>query len=195
MNGHSGHRVHVWLGDVFDSHGDVEVPGADGLIIGRRNKPPILIHECDCVHRPQVLIVLLRYFARPDVVLGEVSVIIIHIESTMPIEKPHLHDLFVRHSRQENVLLVVVRVEPNHIRNLSVAKAVETLSGLSIPEFHLPVISAGQELATVVRERKVFDSLYVSVECPQAVPMSVYVPQLESSVQSSGPSMQRLDLL
>jgi len=95
MNGHSGHRVHVRLGDVFDCDGDVEVPGANSLVIGRGHKPPILVHKSDRVDRPQVLIILLRYFPRPDVVL---------------------HNLFVRHSCQEYILLVVVWVEPNHIR-------------------------------------------------------------------------------
>jgi hypothetical protein len=73
-------------------------------------------------------------------------------------------------------LLVVIGMEPNNVRNLSVAKAVEALTGLCIPEFHLPVISTRQELAAVVRERKVLDSLYVSMERPQAVPVSVNVP-------------------
>ena len=91
-------------------------------------------------------------------------------------EKAYLYDLLIRHARQENVLLVVVGMEPNHVRNLSVAKAVEALTGLCIPEFHLSVISTRQELATVVRERKVFDGLYVSMECPQTVPVSVYIP-------------------
>ena len=99
--------------------------------------------------------------------------------------KAHLYDLFVRHSRQENILLVVVRVEPNHVRYFSVAEAIEALAGFSIPEFHLSVITTGQEIATVVREREIFDGLYVSMESPQAVPVSVNVPQLEALVQSS----------
>jgi len=164
MKGHSGHRVHIRLGDVFDCDRDVEIPGANCLVIGRGNKPPILVYESDCVDRPQMLVILLRYFTRPDVVL---------------------HNLFVRHARHKNILLIVIGVEPNHIRYLSVAKAVETLTGLGIPEFHLPVISAGQELAAVVRERKVFDGLYVSMKRPHAVPVSVNVPQLEGSVWRS----------
>jgi len=70
MNGHRGHRVHVWLGDVFDRYGDVEIPCADGLVIRRGNEPPIVIHESNRVDRPQMLIILLRDFARPHVVLG-----------------------------------------------------------------------------------------------------------------------------
>ena len=73
MNGHCGHRVHIRLGDVFDCHGDVEIPGANGLVIRCGDEPPILIHEGDCVNRPQMLIVLLRDFSCPYVVLDRVS--------------------------------------------------------------------------------------------------------------------------
>ena len=100
-------------------------------------------------------------------------------------ESVYLYDLLIGHARHENVLLVVVGMEPDHVRNLSVAKAVEALTGLSIPEFHLSVISTRQELAAIVRERKVFDGFYVSMECPHTVPMSVYIPQLKRSARSS----------
>ena len=105
----------------------------------------------------------------------------------------YLYDLLIRHARQENVLLVVIRMEPNHIRNLSVAKAVEALAGLGIPQFHLSVISTRQEIAAIVREREVFDGFYVSMKRPQTVPVSVYVPQLKRLVQSSK-KIQRLDV-
>lgn len=47
MEGDGGHGVHVWLGDVFDDYGNVVVPNADRLIIGRRDEPTILVDECD----------------------------------------------------------------------------------------------------------------------------------------------------
>jgi len=109
--------------------------------------------------------------------------------------KVYLYDLLIRHSRQENVLLVVVGMEPNNVRNLPVAKPVEALAGLSIPQFHLPVISTRQELAAIVRERNVLDSFYVSMECPHTVPMSVYVPQLKKSVRSSRKQFSALTYL
>lgn len=96
----------------------------------------------------------------------------------------HLNDLFVRHAGQEDTLLVVVRMESNHIRNLPVTKPVEALAGLSVPEFHLSVIATGQELVTVVRESEIFDGLYVSMESSQAVPVGVNVPQLDASARS-----------
>lgn len=181
MNGHSGHRVHVWLGDVFNRDRDVEIPCANRLIIRSGYEPPILVHECDSVHRPQVLIILLRDLACPYVVLeSETAINHTYREGNVG-ETPHLHNLLVRHPRQENILLVVVGMEPNHIRNLSVAKAAEALSGLCIPEFHLSVIPTRQKLAAVVRKRKVFDSFYVSMKGSQAVSVSVNVPQLKRS--------------
>jgi hypothetical protein len=69
MNCHCGHRVHVWLGDVFNRDRDVEIPGANGLVIRSRYEPPILVHKSDSVHRTQVLIILLRDVACPYVVL------------------------------------------------------------------------------------------------------------------------------
>lgn len=61
-----------------------------------------------------------------------------------------LYDFLIRHARQENVLLVVVGMEPNNVRDLSIAKPVEALTGLSIPQFHLSVISTGQEIPAIV---------------------------------------------
>ena len=73
MNGHCGHRVHIRLGDVFDGDRNVEIPGPNGFVIRRGDEPPILIHEGDCVDRPQMLIVLLRDLSCPYVVLDEVG--------------------------------------------------------------------------------------------------------------------------
>lgn len=69
MNCHRGHRVHVRLGDVFNCDRDVEIPGANCLVIRSGDEPPVLIHESDSIDRPQVLIILLRDLACPYVVL------------------------------------------------------------------------------------------------------------------------------
>jgi hypothetical protein len=73
MNGHCGHRVHVWLRDVFDRDRDVEIPSANRLVIRSRDEPPILVHESDCVDRSQVLVVLLRDLSRSYVVLQGIN--------------------------------------------------------------------------------------------------------------------------
>ena len=98
-----------------------------------------------------MLVVLLRYLACPDVVLGtETAISRSRQENSIDDGKHYLDNLLVRHPRQKNILLVVVGMEPNYVRNLSVAKAAEALTGLCIPEFHLSVISTRQELAAVV---------------------------------------------
>lgn len=69
MDRDSGHRVHVRLCDVLDDNRDVEVPGADGLVIGGRHEPPVFVNEGDRVHGSQMLVVFLRYLSRVHVVL------------------------------------------------------------------------------------------------------------------------------
>jgi hypothetical protein len=59
MNRHGGHRVHVRLGDIFDCDRDIEVPGANSLVVGCSNEPSVLVHECNGVDWPQVLIIFL----------------------------------------------------------------------------------------------------------------------------------------
>ena len=70
MDRDSRHRVHVRFCDVLDNNRDVEVPGADGLVIGGRHESAVLINEGDGVHWPKMLVVFLGYFARVDVVLN-----------------------------------------------------------------------------------------------------------------------------
>ena len=47
------------LCDVFDDNRDVEVPGADGLVVGSCHEPPVLVNERDGVHRSKMLVVFL----------------------------------------------------------------------------------------------------------------------------------------
>ena len=70
MEGHGWHRVHVWLCNVLDHDRDVEVPCTDGLVVGGRYEPSVFIHERDCIHGTQMLIILLCDLARVDVVLN-----------------------------------------------------------------------------------------------------------------------------
>ena len=58
-------------------------------------------------------------------------------------------------------------MEPDHVRYPSAVKAVEVLISLRIPHFHVGHIHK-MELAAVVRERKVYNCLYVSVKRPQS---------------------------
>ena len=63
--------MHVRLCDVLDDNRDVEVPGADGLVVGSCYEPSVLVNEGDCVHRPKVLVVFLGNLSRVDVVLSD----------------------------------------------------------------------------------------------------------------------------
>ena len=74
------------------------------------------------------------------------------------------------------MLLVLVGMEPNDVWYLAVAEPLQTLTGLRVPQLHLTVVAARQELSSIVRERYILDGLHVTVECPQAVSVSVYIP-------------------
>lgn len=47
-----------------------------------------------------------------------------------------------------------------------------------IPQLHLTVVSAAQELGSIVGERYVLDGLMVSHESPQTVALLIDIPQL-----------------
>ena len=69
MDRDSGHRVHVRFCDVLDNNRDVEVPGADGLVIGGGHEPSVLVNEGDCVHWSEMLVVFLGNLAGVDIIL------------------------------------------------------------------------------------------------------------------------------
>ena len=60
VHSNSGDGVQARVRDVLDLHRDPKLPHADRLVIRRRHKAPPLVHERDCVHRAQVVVVLLR---------------------------------------------------------------------------------------------------------------------------------------
>ena len=92
--------------------------------------------------------------------------------------RSYLDDLLVGHTGQEDVLLVLVGMEPDNVWDLAVTEPLQTLSGLRVPEFHLTVVTARQELPSIIRESHVLDGLHMPMECPQAISMCIHVPQL-----------------
>ena len=64
-------RVHVGLGDEFDGNGDVELPGAQGFVVGGGDEAAVGVDEGDGVDRLQVVVVFLRHFAGAGVVLDD----------------------------------------------------------------------------------------------------------------------------
>lgn len=65
-------------------------------------------------------------------------------------EAAHLNDLFIRHTREEDVLFILIRIEPNHVGDFSITKPLDTLPCLSIPQFYLAIVGTRQESTTIV---------------------------------------------
>jgi hypothetical protein len=87
--------VHARLRNVFDDHRDVEVPRADRFIVRRCKEPPVFVDKGDRIYGAQMLVVLLGYLARVDIVLS------IYVSRLKPIEMlngPYLDYLFVVHA-------------------------------------------------------------------------------------------------
>ena len=57
-----------WLYSYIGSHlhGDAKLPDADGLVIGRADKAPVVIHKGDGVDGSQMIVVLLRAYPRDN---------------------------------------------------------------------------------------------------------------------------------
>jgi hypothetical protein len=72
MESDRGHRVHVWLSDIFDNNGDVKVPCSNGFVVRSCYKTSVLVYECDGIDGSQVLIVLLRNLSRVNIILEDV---------------------------------------------------------------------------------------------------------------------------
>lgn len=51
----------------------------------------------------------------------------------MDLSEAYLDDLLVRHSSQEDVLLVFIRVEAYDVWDFAVAKPLQALAGLCVP--------------------------------------------------------------
>jgi hypothetical protein len=126
------------LRDVLDHDRDIIIPCSDGLIVRRRYKPTIFVDKRDRVDRAQVLIIFLGDLSRVHVILVAASITSIIDQDR---RKTNLNYLFVRHTSEENMLFVFVRVEAHDIGSLAITKPLETLAGLSIPQFHLAIIT------------------------------------------------------
>lgn len=197
----SGHRVHRRFGDNLDGDGDVNVPQAHRLVVRRSEETAVLVDKGDSVdlsghpmsalalsaeeraseketHRTQVLIVLLHNLARPHVVLN---------------------DLLVRHSREEDVLVVGVKLDTvgdlavregllagacydrrgisavaHHAQKTKRAKR----TSLGIPKLHLTIERRGKELSSSRVKVHVVHGLGVTHEGTQTFTLAVDVPEL-----------------
>lgn len=90
--------MHIWLGNIFNDDWYIKLPGTHRLIVGSSNETSIVIYKCNGVDSAQVLIVFLRDLAAVDV---------------------ELYNLFIRATCQEDILLILVRVERHAVRCLA----------------------------------------------------------------------------
>jgi hypothetical protein len=59
MERNSRHGVHMRLCDILDYNRDIEVPCANGLVVGCGDKSAIFVNESNGIDRSQMLIILL----------------------------------------------------------------------------------------------------------------------------------------
>lgn len=122
--------MHVWLGDILDHYRDIIVPCTNRLVVTRRHEPSVLINEGNGIDGTQVLVVFLHNLARAEIVLRQSK----RREIRQPppgmhaFAKTYLDNLLVRHTGKEHMLLVLVRVKLDDIRNLSIRKRLNTLT-------------------------------------------------------------------
>lgn len=74
MECYSRHGMHMGFCDVLDNDGNIEVPGANRLVIRRGHKAPVFVDERDGVHRSKMLVVFLGDFSGVHIVLALHSV-------------------------------------------------------------------------------------------------------------------------
>jgi len=122
------HGVHIRLCDVFDHDRNVEVPGSDRFVIGRRHKPSVLVHKGDGIDRSQMLIIFLRDFPRVYIILLKLAGLLCIVKLS-----PHLDDFLVHHAGQENVLLVVVWMESEDMGHFPIGEVFQALACFCVP--------------------------------------------------------------
>ena len=166
------HRVHVRFCNILDDNGDVIVPSSNGLVVRGGDESSVVIDKGDGVDGSEMLVVSLHNLV--------CSCIILKGFSRAP-RLTHLNDLFVGHSRHEDVLLVGIRVKFDDVRNLSIRKRLHTFAGFRVPYLDMPVIGCREEFGALVVESDVFDGLRMAQERPQTISFLIHIPQLHKS--------------
>lgn len=90
----------------------------------------------------------------------------------------YLDDLLIGHTREEDMLFVLVRMELDDVGYLAVAEPLQTLASFGIPELDLTIVATRQELGSVIVEAQVFDRFDVAMECAKTSTMCVHIPEL-----------------
>ena len=74
VRGRAHHGVHVGFRDVFDGHGDVVFPCAQGFVVRGGDEAAVVVAEGDGVDRLEVVVVFLGHFAGTGVELDDLLV-------------------------------------------------------------------------------------------------------------------------
>lgn len=104
--------MHIWLRDVLRDNWDAKLPDVHFFVVGGAYEAPAVLYKGQCVNRTKVLFVLLNDVFRIRV---------------------KLQDLFVRTPCQEDMLLVICRVELDAERCLTVREASDDLARFCVP--------------------------------------------------------------
>lgn len=78
------------------------------------------------------------------------------------------------------MLLILVRVDLYTVWNLAVAKSLQALPRLGVPQLHLAIIPTRKKLTAVVVKAQVLDGFDVAMKCTQAILVCINVPQLST---------------
>ena len=95
-----------------------------------------------------------------------------------------MDDILVRHTSEEDVLFVFVRMELDNVGDLTVAEPLDALACLCVPQLDLTVVAAREESSPVIGEGQIFDMFHVPVERSQTITMRVHVPELPKAAPS-----------
>lgn len=123
--------MHVWFSDILDDHRYIKVPSPYCFVVRGGDEAAVFINESNGVDRTQVLIVFLCNVAGVHIVLQQYDMF--GRLKTRQKTETNLNNLLIRHTSEENVLFILIWVEPDDIRNLPITKAFDTLAGFSIP--------------------------------------------------------------
>ena len=147
--------MHARIGDILEVDGYVPFPGADTLVVGRRDDPLVSVNECDRVHGAQMTIVLLYDFATTRIVAQY---------------------LFVWCAAYEEVFFVFVRIEGHTVGYLFVGEFGLDCARLGVPQFDVSIVGGRQEFGAISVEGNIAYALRVTAIGSDTATLFVELP-------------------
>lgn len=149
-------RVHRWLGDIFNVHGNVPFPDTQTLVIGGGDKLATILDKRHRVDRTQMTIIFLANIAG----------------SRIPAQ-----DLLVGHARQQEMRVRLVRcVELDGVGYLAAVEALNAFTRFRVPKFERTIVAGRYEAITFAIEANVTHGLFVSMDGHNATTIMVRLP-------------------